>query len=166
MGQRRPALELAARMLDAELGVVSASPIIETPPAGDVARQPFLNAVVVVSTPLGPLALWHRCREVEHRLGRRPARRWADRVIDVDVLLYGRSIVALPEVSIPHPRLAERPFQLWLLARAWPEAPNPWTGLPWRQGLPTPARWPVVGTLPRAAYTVRPHPVPAPKEPA
>lgn len=148
MGPRLPNLLAAARMLDVHCGVVAASPIIETPPAGGVATRPFLNAVVVLSTGLAPVALWRVCREIERRLGRRPSRRWADRVIDVDVLLYERAIVSLPEVSIPHPRMAERPFQLRLLAETWPEAVNPWTGLRWMEGLPVEARWPVVGTLP------------------
>lgn len=169
MGPRLATLVAAARILDARVGVVAASAVVETPPAGGVAARPFLNAVLVVSTALSPRALWHVCREVERRLGRRPARRWADRLVDVDVLLYERAIVSLPEVSIPHPRLAERPFQLRLLAETWPEAVNPWTGLPWVQALPVSPRWPVVGTLPcprRTPYTVPPHTAATPWEPA
>jgi 2-amino-4-hydroxy-6-hydroxymethyldihydropteridine diphosphokinase len=153
LGNRERALSLAVRALDArpDLTVVRASRVYATRPIGGVARAGFLNAVVRVQTSLSPLDLLAVCKDLERRLGRRPTRSWADRVIDLDVLLYDARIVTEPGLRIPHPRLAERDFFLAALAEAWPDAPNPWTGLPWATTLPARAIWPVVGVLPAPA---------------
>lgn len=150
MGDRAGALALAVRALDAapDLVVTRCSRVFATPAAGGVARQGFLNAVIRARTTLAPLELLDRCKAVERRLGRRPARSWADRVLDVDLLLYGKRIVATERLRVPHARLAERDFFLQALAEAWPDAPNPWTGLPWAAALPPRRTYPVVGTLP------------------
>lgn len=130
------------------LRVERCSRVLLTPAAGGVARGVFLNAVVRASTTLPPLELLAACKALEARLGRRPTRRWADRVIDIDILLYGREVIALPTLRVPHPRLAERDFLLAALREAWPEALNPWTGLRWSDTLPARRIWPVLGPLP------------------
>lgn len=129
---------------------VSASRVYETPPFGGVARAPFLNAVVTLDTELEPEPLRALLQRTEARLGRRPARRWADRVLDLDLLLFGDLRVDEPRLVVPHPRLAERPSLLAMLYEAWPDAPDPATGLPWRVALPVlPLRHPAL-VLPRA----------------
>jgi 2-amino-4-hydroxy-6-hydroxymethyldihydropteridine diphosphokinase len=76
-----------------------------------VTRQPaFLNAVVEVQTDLAPEALLAAVKEVERELGRRPRRRFGPREVDVDVLLYEDETRDTPELTIPHPRMAERGF--------------------------------------------------------
>lgn len=133
-------------------GVVGVSRIYETSAVGGVARRPFLNAVVCVRTELEPEPLRAALAGLEHRLGRRVARRWADRLLDLDVLLYDDHVVRSPALVLPHPRLAERPFLLAMLYEAWPSAPNPWTGRPWRAGLPAPLPTAVVGALARTDH--------------
>lgn len=128
LGDRQRWLGLARqRLADLErLHLVSCSSVVETEPV-DVPDQPdFLNQVLGVDTPLGPAELVGACLAVEKELGRdregSPAR--GPRTIDVDVLLYeGRSTDA-PEVTIPHPRLARRPFFLALCREAG--APEEW----------------------------------------
>lgn len=151
MGDRLGTLRLAVRALHAQEGVRvrGASRIWSTAPIGGVARAPFLNAVVRVETNLTPSELLAACRRIEVRLGRKPTRRWADRTLDLDVLLHGRTVLRSEAIVVPHPRLAERPFLLALLYEAWPEAPNPWTGRPWAATLPALVRPTVVATLPR-----------------
>jgi 2-amino-4-hydroxy-6-hydroxymethyldihydropteridine diphosphokinase len=76
-------------------------------------RQPlYLNAAARVETTLPPRTLLDRCLEVERDLGRvRPADRpLAARTIDIDVLLYGDTVINEPGLILPHPRLLERPF--------------------------------------------------------
>jgi 2-amino-4-hydroxy-6-hydroxymethyldihydropteridine diphosphokinase len=149
VGDRARSLRVAARLLDATDGidVLAASAVHATAPFGGVARGVFFNAVCRVTTTLEPEGLLARAKDVESRLGRRPGRRWGDRVVDVDVLLYGDRVVRRPRLVIPHPRLAERDFVLAELYACWPEAPNPWTGRPWAEGLPVRRGWPVVGAL-------------------
>lgn len=149
MGEKFGALQLAVRALDVGGSVVvRTSPVVATRAFGGVARSPFANAIVVVQTSMSPLQLLDRCREIEWFLGRRPARRWADRTIDIDILLYGEQCIAAARLCVPHPRMVEREFQLALLALAWPEARNPWTGLRYVDTLPTPLTLPIVATLP------------------
>ncbi len=150
LGDRARALRLAAYALDArpDVEVEAASRILATPPVGGVATSGFLNVVLRIRTTLAPRALLTVCKEIETRLGRRPTCRWADRVVDLDILLYDARVVTDPLLRIPHPRLAERDFFLAGLAEAWPEAPNPWTGRPWTEALRARRVYPAVGVLP------------------
>ena len=114
LGDRSRNLRLAARLLCAapEVRWVAGSRLWLTPPMGGVARGPFLNAALSVETSLPPHALLSWCKAVESRVGRRPARRWADRAIDLDVLLYGAVVVRSETLTIPHAGLLERDFAL------------------------------------------------------
>lgn len=151
LGDRARTLLLAARAVDAQAGirVVGSSAILATPPVGGVARRSFLNAVLYIETDLAPAELLATCKGLEVRLGRRPTRSWADRVIDIDVLLYGRLVLTTGTLRVPHPRLAERDFFLQALAEAWPDAPNPWTGAPWSNTLRSRREYPAVARIPR-----------------
>lgn len=85
---------------------------METEPWG-VADQPrFLNQVIEAEWAGSPRALLRVAKSVEREGGRRPARRWGPRVIDVDILLFGDRRVREPDLAIPHPRLDEREFVL------------------------------------------------------
>ncbi len=150
LGDRLRVLTLAVHALAArpDVQVRRAGRVYATAPVGGVARAGFLNAVIRIETSLSPVALLAVCKRLEERLGRRPARSWADRVIDIDVLLYGAQVVQEPELRLPHPRLAERDFFLAGLAESWPEAVNPWTGLRWAVALPVTRTWPIAGVLP------------------
>jgi 2-amino-4-hydroxy-6-hydroxymethyldihydropteridine diphosphokinase len=57
-----------------------------------------------------PSALLFVCRRVEDRMGRIRKERWGPRVIDVDILTYGREAVDELDLVIPHPRMHERAF--------------------------------------------------------
>jgi len=151
LGNPGAALALAARALDAlpNTRVIATSRVYWSPPAGGVARRPFLNAVVVVETSLSPRELVRAGREIEARAGRRASRRWADRVLDVDLLLVDGVASRDPEAQLPHPRLGDRPFALVPLVEAWPGAAHPVTGKRYA-ALPAAAvALPAVGTLPR-----------------
>jgi 2-amino-4-hydroxy-6-hydroxymethyldihydropteridine diphosphokinase len=158
LGDRRAALELAVRALDAHPGieVLRTTAIVETPAHGGVARAPFLEAMALVRTALSAGALAQFAREIERRAGRRPARRWADRVLDVDlVLMQGEhgegGVLAEAGIQVPHPRLPERETWLSHLALLWPSAKNPWCGLRYTEVLPTRPRWTIIGALPQPA---------------
>lgn len=86
---------------------------------------PFLNCVAELRTALDPLNLLDRLEEIELSLGRRGKGLYADRAIDIDILLYGGHIVALPRLSVPHPRMAQRRFVLEPLAEIAPHIVHP-----------------------------------------
>jgi dihydroneopterin aldolase / 2-amino-4-hydroxy-6-hydroxymethyldihydropteridine diphosphokinase / dihydropteroate synthase len=81
-----------------------------------VTEQPaFLNAMVEIRTELKPSALLRSLQSIETDLGRlRNTQRFGPRTIDLDIVLYGKTVVDLPndELTIPHPRLHEREFVL------------------------------------------------------
>lgn len=125
MGDRAATLAFAARALERLPATAPwrRSRVYATAPVGGVARRPFLNAVVCVRTELGVAELADHMRRIERRAGRRVARRWADRRLDVDLLLLGDERHGQEGgLVVPHPRLRERPFLLAALFEAWPEA--------------------------------------------
>ncbi len=113
LGDRWALLADAARALQP----VAVSQVYETDPVGcpDDA-QPFLNAVAEVHTSLSPHALLDRCLDVERHAGRERRIRWGSRTLDLDVLLFDDLRIATDELTIPHPRMFERPFVLTPLA--------------------------------------------------
>lgn len=125
LGDRAANLDGAIERLR-QLGDVSAiSSCYETEPV-EVAAQPwFLNCVVALETELMPKQLWSRVRAVEQSMGRRRGQPKGPRTIDVDVLLFGKSIVDTAELTIPHPALHERRFVLEPLAEIAPDVRHP-----------------------------------------
>jgi 2-amino-4-hydroxy-6-hydroxymethyldihydropteridine diphosphokinase len=70
----------------------------------------FLNQVLEVEWLGSARQLLLAAKAVEREGGRTKTRHWGPRVIDVDILLFGREHVSEPDLEIPHPRIAERPF--------------------------------------------------------
>jgi 2-amino-4-hydroxy-6-hydroxymethyldihydropteridine diphosphokinase len=89
---------------------VRQSRVIETLPWGVTDQPRFLNQVIEVEWLGSPRQLLAAAKAVEREGGRKPTRRWGPRTIDVDILLFGEVSVSEPDLQIPHPRIAERPF--------------------------------------------------------
>jgi len=117
-GNLRTALEELDSLPTMERGRTSS--IYETAPVGVTEQPDFLNLVVSVRTPLSPHELLDVLQRVENKMGRVRTVRWGPRVIDLDLLLYGESVVETPELTVPHPRLQERSFVLMPLAEIAP----------------------------------------------
>jgi 2-amino-4-hydroxy-6-hydroxymethyldihydropteridine diphosphokinase len=111
-----------------ELHVLNSSPVYETEPQ-DIVDQPwFLNQVVEAETSLFPRQLLTRLKRLEIEMGRRPGRAKGPRTIDIDILFYKDAVVSTPDLTIPHPGMAERRFVLEPLAELAPELRHPETG--------------------------------------
>lgn len=96
--------------------VLRVSAFYETEPV-DVLDQPwFLNCVVEAQTFLSPQELLHALQDVSNRIGPPKAIARGPRVIDIDILFYGDSVIQTPQLEIPHPRMANRKFVLVPLA--------------------------------------------------
>jgi 2-amino-4-hydroxy-6-hydroxymethyldihydropteridine diphosphokinase len=114
VGDRRSRIE-AALALVAEhprIALVRCTELIETPPWGVKDQPPFLNAVAEVRTTLEPLEMLQTLKRMERELGRTQTLRWGPREIDLDILLFGESVIDDPSLVVPHPHLTERPFVL------------------------------------------------------
>jgi 2-amino-4-hydroxy-6-hydroxymethyldihydropteridine diphosphokinase len=98
-------------------------------PMGPQDQPEFVNAVIAVETDLPPLDLLHALLAIEKAHGRvRGEQRWGARTLDLDLLLYGDEQIDLPELTVPHPGIAERPFVLYLLLECAPELIIPGKG--------------------------------------
>jgi 2-amino-4-hydroxy-6-hydroxymethyldihydropteridine diphosphokinase len=127
VGDRLDFLRRAARAIadSEEIRLVAISSIYETPPYGGVAERAFLNAVAEIETSLEPTALLDRLKDIERTLGRKPRAKWADREIDLDILLFGDRVVETERLRVPHPELARRSFAVVPLLELAPEARDP-----------------------------------------
>src|SRR4030042_2820089 len=105
--------------------VEKASSIYETEPVGYKEQPLFLNAVCRISTELNPEKLLRLAKKIEAKLGRAPGFPNAPRPIDIDILFYGDEVLSSKELTIPHPRLAERAFVLVPLAEIAPDMVHP-----------------------------------------
>lgn len=100
----------------------------ETEPLGEAAQPQFLNMAVEIETEMAPLELLKAVKDIEVRLGRRPARRWGPREIDIDLILWGPERVKMEELTLPHAEFRQRAFVLAPLAEIAPDAVDPVTG--------------------------------------
>ena len=124
LGDPKANLARAIALLDTSVGirVCSISPAYRTPPWGPVPQGDYRNICVVIETALPPVELLRRCLAIEKEMGRVRDIRWGPRLIDIDVLLYGTVRLDHPELTVPHPRMAERAFVLVPLNDIWPDA--------------------------------------------
>src|SRR5262249_25522538 len=120
-------LAAAIKQLSAFLTVRRLSPIYETEPVDYTAQRRFLNQVVEAETDLFPKQLLTRLQKIERELGRVRTIPKGPRTIDIDILLYGRSVVRAATLEIPHPRMSERRFVLAPLADLAPDLRHPVT---------------------------------------
>jgi 2-amino-4-hydroxy-6-hydroxymethyldihydropteridine diphosphokinase len=114
------------------LDVVAIGSTVETDALlapGDTTPQPkYLNSAVAVDCAFGPEALLQTLKDLEVRLGRTTAARWAPRTIDLDILFFGDAVrTALPPL-VPHPELHQRRFVLEPLASIAPDVKHPVLG--------------------------------------
>ena len=63
-------------------------------------------------------------QDIEQKLGRKRTIKNGPRTIDLDILLYGDTIVDTPQLQIPHPRMFERDFVMKPLLEIEPTAPT------------------------------------------
>lgn len=104
-----------------ELQVLRRSSLYETAPRGLEEQPWFLNQVIEAGTSLMPRQLLKRLLAVELEMGRKRTVRNGPRLIDLDILLFGDSIIRAKELQIPHPRMFERRFVLEPLAELSPD---------------------------------------------
>ena len=96
----------------AALGTVLArSPVIATEPLGP-ARRRFANAAAIIESDYDPEALLAGLQHAERSFGRRRWRKWGDRVLDLDIVLWSGGAWASANLRIPHPEFRRRSFVL------------------------------------------------------
>ncbi len=125
LGDRRANLQAALARL-AELGELkSVSSFYETEPVELTSQPWFLNIAAALETELMPKQLMSRILDLERSLGRRRIQPKGPRLIDIDILLFGNSLVDTKGLTIPHPALPQRRFVLEPLAEIAPDLRHP-----------------------------------------
>jgi 2-amino-4-hydroxy-6-hydroxymethyldihydropteridine diphosphokinase len=127
VGDRLAYLQGGVDHLAAErrIRVDAVSSVYETEPVGGPPQDAFLNLAVRVATTASPRGLLHACQRAERAAERVRTVRWGPRTLDVDVLLYADRQIATRRLTVPHPRLVERPFALVPLIEVAPGAALP-----------------------------------------
>lgn len=120
IGNKKENLTRAIEKLSLALGECKAlSSFIETEPWGFNSRNSFLNCAAAFDTGLAPLELLDTTERIERELGRTAKSsngNYHDRVIDIDILLYGNTIIKSERLTVPHPLMQQRRFVLEPLA--------------------------------------------------
>ena len=114
LGDREANLRDAVKWINEQAGhVLACSSFIETEPWGFESDNAFLNAVVKVDTQHSPHELLHITQDIERSMGRTHKSVngvYSDRIIDIDILLYGNIEINEEELIIPHPLIWQRRF--------------------------------------------------------
>jgi len=115
-----------------EVRVLARSRVYRTAPWGRPDQPDFLNMAALVETTLAAPALLETCMKIERERGRVRGERWGPRTLDIDIVSYAQEAFAQAELTLPHPRAAERAFVLIPLMEIAPDL---------RLGLKTVAEW-------------------------
>ncbi len=125
VGDRAANLNAAIERLRTLGEVVAVSSFYETEPV-EFAGQPwFLNCAVKLNTEKMPKQLLNAVLEIEKEMGRKRLKKKGPRTIDIDILLFGNSIIDTKGLTVPHPAMHERRFVLEPLAEIAPEVRHP-----------------------------------------
>lgn len=125
VGDREANLRAAIEKL-AELGKVAAvSSFYETEPVEFTAQPWFLNCAVAVRTHLMPKLFLAKVLAIEQQMGRRRLQPKGPRSIDIDILMFGNSVICTAQLDVPHPAMHQRRFVLEPLAEIAPDVRHP-----------------------------------------
>ena len=131
-GDRKKALETAAKSISERIGrIVRASAVYETEPWGFDSNNLFLNQVLCIDTTLNAVDILNLTQQIEIQMGRATKSSngvYSDRVIDIDILLYGDICMQTERLTIPHPLMQKRRFVLEPLAEIAAHTVHPVSG--------------------------------------
>ncbi len=130
LGNRIRNLEQACMLIGDSVGAIqSVSSMYKTAPWGFDSKNTFYNQCISVKTNLDPGRILEHIHLIEAKLGRKSrSREYADRTIDIDILLYGDMVLSLTDLQIPHRELPDRRFALVPLAEILPDFEHPVSG--------------------------------------
>lgn len=106
--------------------IVKASSVYESEPLGDATTW-FVNAVIEIETEFTPEQLLKQLLAIETAMGRKrvKGKKWGSRIIDLDILLFGKEIIDKRNLKIPHPQIQNRKFVLIPLSELVPQLIHP-----------------------------------------
>ena len=102
-----------------------ASRPVQTAPWGKTDQPDFLNMAVLIDTKMNVAELMENILIIELKMGRMRVEKWGPRKIDIDIVLFGDTVISTPLVTVPHPYMHERRFVLEPAAEIAPEMRHP-----------------------------------------
>jgi len=135
LGPVEQTLSQALRQLRDSLGPLRVASLYRSLPISPVHQPDFLNTAALAHTSLAAGEVLALAKALERAAGRRRGVRFGPRPLDIDLLVYGTLTSDGPELTLPHPRLAERRFVLEPLAEIAPNLAVPPDGTPVREML-------------------------------
>ncbi|MBJ9985504.1 2-amino-4-hydroxy-6-hydroxymethyldihydropteridine diphosphokinase [Acinetobacter sp. S40] len=109
LGESRQILQYAVKRLK-DLGQVEVSRLYQSPPMGPQDQPHYYNAAAQLITLLSPLDLLDQLQAIEQEAGRVRLRRWGERTLDLDLLIYAEEQIQNERLIVPHSGLLERDF--------------------------------------------------------
>lgn len=109
LGDSRQILQYADQRLK-DLGQVQVSRLYQSPPMGPQDQPYYYNAAAQLITSLEPLDLLDQLQRIEQEAGRVRLRRWGERTLDLDLLIYAEQDIQNQRLTVPHLGLLERDF--------------------------------------------------------
>jgi 2-amino-4-hydroxy-6-hydroxymethyldihydropteridine diphosphokinase len=125
LGDRKHNLSEAIRRLHSLGRVVSVSSFYETEPMEFTDQPSFLNCAAALESAMQPGQLMAKLLHIEKEMGRQRIQKRGPRSIDIDMLLFDSAVVNTPELTLPHPAMAQRRFVLEPLAEIAPDLRHP-----------------------------------------
>ena len=126
LGQRNSFLQQAVRLIEQEVApVTTVSSVYETQSWGKSDAPDYLNQVIELQTDLDARTVLRKILSIETQMGRKREEKWGSRIIDIDILFYGDSIINEPGLIVPHPELHNRRFTLEPLSELAPNFVHP-----------------------------------------
>ena len=117
--QLKLAIQAIADLPDTEIKKVSS--LYQSQPLGPQDQPDYVNAVACLDTGLSPLALLDALQNIENGQGRIRLRRWGERTLDLDILLYDNQIIHNERLTVPHYDMQNREFVIVPLYEISPE---------------------------------------------
>jgi 2-amino-4-hydroxy-6-hydroxymethyldihydropteridine diphosphokinase len=128
LGDRPSNLSFARQEISRSIGeIITASSMYKTAAWGRLEQPDFYNQVIEINSTKSPEELLSGVLEIERKRGRIRKEKWGPRILDVDILLYGDSVIKNTDLTIPHPEIANRRFTLLPLAEIAPGLIHPVT---------------------------------------
>ncbi|MGQ7855131.1 2-amino-4-hydroxy-6-hydroxymethyldihydropteridine diphosphokinase [Pedobacter sp. WC2501] len=130
LGNREANLKKAIELLNDKIGkVITSSSLYETAAWGKTDQPAFLNQAIALQTNLSALEVLDLALGIEQELGRVRKDKWGERLIDIDLILFGDQIINIPDkLQVPHPHMQDRKFVMEPLAEIAPEVIHPVLG--------------------------------------
>ncbi len=121
LGNRAKNLQAGIRGLSNHLLVLKSSSIFESKPMAGMSQPNYFNQAIMVEENYEASDLLLLLKRIEVSLGRKPASKWAARVIDIDIIFKGQMVYSSDELSIPHPDYLNRDFVLAPISEIAPD---------------------------------------------